>query len=116
MLLSLLPKESVGSKEDEIEKAWLKGAAGKMSGNEVSDPYAEARVIKKNKGSRKALDAGAVRLVLTMHTVSGLGAVGLPIPVTAADIPACIEKVRSPIIGNVGRNYGYLCSKCLTMF
>lgn len=99
MLLSLVPKETGGVKEEESEKAWLKGATGKMAGQEAADPYAEARVVKKKNGARKAPDASAVRLVLTMHTVSGLGSVGVPIPVTAADIPACIAKVRERELG-----------------
>jgi hypothetical protein len=99
MLLSLLPKETGGVKEEEAEKTWLKGAAGKMAGQEAADPYAEARVVKKKHGARKALDASAVRLVLTVHTVSGLGSVGVPIPVTAADIPACVEKVCERSVG-----------------
>ena len=96
MLQSLLPKEAAaGGGGEEADKAWLKGAAGKMSGREAADPYAEARVVKKNKGPRRAADAAAVRLVLTMDTVAGLATAGVPIPVTAADLPACLAQVHN---------------------
>jgi hypothetical protein len=90
MLTSLLPKEiKTDVQEKEAEKAWLHGAAGKMSGKEDADPFA-GLAVKKSKGGKKA---AAGRLVLTMDTVAGLAAAGVAIPTTAADIPACLATV-----------------------
>jgi hypothetical protein len=92
MLISLLPREvKVDVQEKEAEKAWLHGAAGKMSGKQDADPFA-GLAVKKSKGAKKA---AASRLVLTMDTVAGLAAAGVPIPTTASDIPACLSTVSS---------------------
>ncbi len=89
MLASLLPREAKQEAQEKEEKAWLHGAAGKMSGKEDADPFA-GLAVKKSKGPKKP---AAGRLVLTMDTVAGLAAAGVPIPSTAADIPACLAKV-----------------------
>jgi hypothetical protein len=90
MLTSLLPKEiKADVKEKEADKAWLLGAAGKMSGKEDVDPFA-GLAVKKSKGGKKA---AVGRLVLTMDTVAGLAAAGVAIPSTAAEIPACLATV-----------------------
>ncbi len=94
VLATFLPKEAKAEvKEEEKEKTWLKGAAGKMAGKEEADPFAELAVSKKSKGSKKSAAPAAARIVLSMDTISSLSTIGISIPTTAADVQGCIDKV-----------------------
>ena len=95
VLASFLPKEAkaADAKEEEKEKTWLKGAAGKMAGKDEVDPFADLAVSKKSKGAKKPAAPTAARIVLSMDTISSLSAIGVPIPTTAVDVQGCIDKV-----------------------
>ena len=94
VLANFLPKEAKSDvKEEEKEKTWLKGAAGKMAGKEEADPFADLAVSKKSKGAKKTVTQSASRIVLSMDTISSLSSIGVPIPTTSADLQGCIDKV-----------------------
>jgi hypothetical protein len=110
VLASFLPKEAKAeaTKEEEKEKTWLKGAAGKMAGKDEADPFADLAVSKKSKGAKKSAPAAAGRIVLSMDTISSLSAIGVSIPTTAADVQGCIDKVRVRVCARI-RNF--LCAR-----
>ena len=94
VLASFLPKESKSeAKEEEKEKTWLKGAAGKMAGKDEIDPFADLAVSKKSKASKKPATPAAARIVLSMDTIASLSAIGVSIPTTSADVQGCMDKV-----------------------